>query len=752
MQKFIDPKGDHNFIIRLHWSPKLCILEKTINKKKIYDKRFNLYERAVTYDGEEFQTETEAIRGNNIPDRFEKIGSNIASHISNITLERIKIVRMILNFKIGKNDKIYFLWCSSLRIENFLDKKFSSIKKTNELNSAGNKLRKKGEAKSDVAFISSCDTEKIQVTYPNSVNLFQYSNQGKPIKVYKSNLCKNCDNKVEQHKICDITFRTLVEAHDSRKRDKEYNKFFEQINMTSSGVELLPYIPNKGEEEQQKLLVLKNYKNLLMPKVIFALYPKLNYDDYKVLKKDTVFLSKNTQVCEKCFLDLTKYCNFSGSNTHNVLRVLKATIPDDFYIKKTGNVNNNNNSNYNNSDNLNTNLISAFNSNFIRNNALSNGFAGKSFMNANINNTFYNVRNLTSNNQDNIFSKKRSKTPGFGFNRNDYNNNNKNNDSLNNMRNNKTDLNTASGNMSFYNNTNKSKNKYKPDFSSKIKFVIEPKKDSIQNNQMLVKNKERVGMGLNALGNNASNNHANQQQMSLPSSSNNVYNSKNNIQNIENDKNNNNNSSNLISSANNQIDQNAAYAFSNAKNESMNLERNENKNSYNALNNLTKQSHDKSDTSNKIKRKSLSRKNSDSEISLNMSNKGINITDDKFKSANLNNNKLASNVNNNFLDLKPDNIDSKINYNQTNVENDHIDNEQELDNKVKCEVLEADKDGEQNSLDKKKLLHNYIFEKDKQAYSESDDEEDGHDNQSENGEDKAEKDDIERKIGEEINV
>jgi len=360
LQKFIDPKGDSNFIIRLQWSPKLCILEKKINNKKIYDKRFNLYERAVTYDGEEFQTETEAIRGNNLPDRFEKIGSNISSHISNITLERIKIIRMILNFKIGKNDKIYFLWCSSLRIENFLDKKLYSQNKKEKKDRNG-----RTDNNIDIPFVDKCDTEKIQVTYPNTINLFQYSNQGKPIKVYKNSLCKNCDNKIEQQKMCDILFKTLVEAHDSRKRDKAFNKLFENINMTSSGLELLPYIPNKGEEEH-KLQVLKNYKNLLIPKIIFALYPKLNYEDYKVLKKDTVFLSKNTQVCEKCFLDLTKYCNFAGANTENVLRVLKSNVPDDLYIKKealrinditstdqANGIKNNMNSNYNNNNNTN---------------------------------------------------------------------------------------------------------------------------------------------------------------------------------------------------------------------------------------------------------------------------------------------------------------------------------------------------------------------------------------------------------------
>ena len=324
---------------------------------------------------------------------------------------------MILNFKIGKNDQFYLLWCSSLRIENLLDKKFISSK--NEKNK--NKLN-------DIKQFNQTETDKIRVTYPNTVNLFQYSNQGKPIKVYKNTLCKNCDIKIEKHKMCDISFRTLVEAHDSRKRDKNYNKLFENINMTSSGVELLPYIPNKGEEEQ-KFLVLKNHKNLLIPKVILALYPKINYEDYKVLKKDTVFLSKNSQVCEKCFLDLTKYCHFAGANTENVLRIIKSSVPEDLYVKKE-------------------NMIQYGRNGF-------NSTNKNSDMNNNENKSIFNI-------------KQRSKTPYGNVMNSNYIDNNFNN-TYNSRKPNVSDLSKL---FSSKNN----KNKYMPDFSSNIKFVIEPKK------------------------------------------------------------------------------------------------------------------------------------------------------------------------------------------------------------------------------------------------------------------------------------
>ena len=103
--------------MKVNWSPKICLFEKKTNNKKINDIRYNIYERAVTYDGEEFQTSLDPIKGNNLPDRLEKIASSVAGHVSNVTLERIKVARMMLNLKITKNDTIIFLWCSSLRLD-----------------------------------------------------------------------------------------------------------------------------------------------------------------------------------------------------------------------------------------------------------------------------------------------------------------------------------------------------------------------------------------------------------------------------------------------------------------------------------------------------------------------------------------------------------------------------------------------------------------------------------------------------------
>ena len=319
LQKFEDPKGEYNITYRLTWSPKLSLFEKCTNLRKIDDKHFDIYERAVTYDGEEFQTKTEPIKGNHIPQRIEKIGLNIVNHVSNITLEKIKIIRLILNFKIDRKDRIIFLWCSSLRILNT----------SNMFNPR--MLSMKERAKNDQNFfrkqqtVKEIDNEKIKLRPPDYINLFKYSVSGKPILPQKESVCLNCGQKVENYRLYEISFKTIIEGHDNRKRDKQYYSIFNKINMTSSGIEVMPCNSKNYGEKNEVIDKLKANKinNFIIPKIIQELYPKLKFQDYFNLKNDTFFRNKTTCVCDDCYLEITKYCSMAGCNNENLIRNLK---------------------------------------------------------------------------------------------------------------------------------------------------------------------------------------------------------------------------------------------------------------------------------------------------------------------------------------------------------------------------------------------------------------------------------------------
>ena len=146
----------------------------------------------------------------------------------------IKIIRLILNFKIDKKDRIIFLWCSSLRIlntSNVINPRLMSIKERGKIEQ--NFFRKQQN-------IKEIDNEKIRLRPPDYVNLFKYSVSGKPILPQKESVCLNCGQKVENYRLYEISFKTIIEGHDNRKRDKQYYSIFNKINMTSSGVEVIP--------------------------------------------------------------------------------------------------------------------------------------------------------------------------------------------------------------------------------------------------------------------------------------------------------------------------------------------------------------------------------------------------------------------------------------------------------------------------------------------------------------------------------
>ena len=409
LQKFEDPKGDYNITYRLNWSPKLCLFEKCTNIKKIYDKKYDIYERAVTYDGEEFHIKIEPLKGSNLPDRIEKIGTSIANHVSNITLEKIKIIRMILNFKIDKNDRILFLWCSSLRIENRLDKRIINHNKK----------------------IQEVDINKINLRSPEDINLFKYNINGKPIKPYKDAICLNCQQKIESYRLYEISFKNLIESHENRKRNKELFNIYDKINMTSSGIEIIPYMENNEIDVIEKLKKY-NYSNFIIPKVILEIYPKIKYDDYLKLKEDSIFCSKTTCVCDICYLDITKYCYMGGANMENILRTMKQ---GKIGLPKLN-------------DNKNNNL---YQGHYFNNRILSSKFNDYKKNSSNIkNNNKNNYYNNTFNNTKNYFKNKHSRnnlTENNFFNSKtqDSNNNQNNNSIFNN--------NNFNNNNSTYNNT-----------------------------------------------------------------------------------------------------------------------------------------------------------------------------------------------------------------------------------------------------------------------------------------------------------
>lgn len=117
LQRFIEPKGVHNSMTRVIWSPKVCLLERRVNLQSLQDRRVDMYQRAVTYDGEEFNSKTVPVRGSILPAQVQNLAEAIVSHVAEVSFQKYKISRMVLNMKVSARGKLYLLWCSSLRVD-----------------------------------------------------------------------------------------------------------------------------------------------------------------------------------------------------------------------------------------------------------------------------------------------------------------------------------------------------------------------------------------------------------------------------------------------------------------------------------------------------------------------------------------------------------------------------------------------------------------------------------------------------------
>lgn len=56
--------------------------------------------------------------GKHIPSKLREQCEALVDHITNVSFEKIIIERLVAYFKVDENEKVYFLWASSVRVKN----------------------------------------------------------------------------------------------------------------------------------------------------------------------------------------------------------------------------------------------------------------------------------------------------------------------------------------------------------------------------------------------------------------------------------------------------------------------------------------------------------------------------------------------------------------------------------------------------------------------------------------------------------
>ena len=106
LQKFVKPNGAYNNSLSILWTTNFSLFEKKTNKVELYNSEYDIYERAVTFEGKEYHVSTIPLRGTLLAHRLMKSANSIVSHVSAVTFEKMKVLRMLLQYRIGKGDKL----------------------------------------------------------------------------------------------------------------------------------------------------------------------------------------------------------------------------------------------------------------------------------------------------------------------------------------------------------------------------------------------------------------------------------------------------------------------------------------------------------------------------------------------------------------------------------------------------------------------------------------------------------------------
>eukprot|EP01063_Lacrimia_lanifica_P020761 TRINITY_DN28057_c0_g1_i1.p1 TRINITY_DN28057_c0_g1~~TRINITY_DN28057_c0_g1_i1.p1 ORF type:complete len:662 (+),score=143.58 TRINITY_DN28057_c0_g1_i1:100-2085(+) len=122
LQLFFDPKpeaarcgeGIRNATIETTWTPGCFMIEKRVNKHQLDDEKIPIEARASTFAGDNHNWENMPVVSDSVAESFHKICESIAEHIRIVL--GYKLAHLVLTFKVDRNDTIWLLYCSSMKV------------------------------------------------------------------------------------------------------------------------------------------------------------------------------------------------------------------------------------------------------------------------------------------------------------------------------------------------------------------------------------------------------------------------------------------------------------------------------------------------------------------------------------------------------------------------------------------------------------------------------------------------------------
>lgn len=262
VQRFVLPKGGRNTVIKAAWSPSMCLVERRVNIHRVSDKRVPMGDRLVTFEGPEHLSESSPLAPAALLGRkVQFLCNSITQHVLEVTRGHCRIASMVLHFKVDEDNKLWLLFCSSLRLAS----KGSGLALKNINLSPNYEVYQKKTAV--------IQGGKHNILIPELVE------------------CPGCSAVCSLKTLCQVTFKAAIQAHRKARRrlaEDGHSGVEGGAEPWGAGVD--------GDEFTGRSVVPP-----LLLKVCGDIPPEI----FRVWQSDPTFLYRHADVCEKCCLAIT---------------------------------------------------------------------------------------------------------------------------------------------------------------------------------------------------------------------------------------------------------------------------------------------------------------------------------------------------------------------------------------------------------------------------------------------------------------